>query len=39
VDVISALEGLGEDENVEPDDEDIDFGQFVPKAGTEASEE
>ncbi|WP_436934275.1 type II/IV secretion system ATPase subunit [Halovenus marina] len=39
VDVISALEGLGEEENVEPDDEDIDFGQFVPKAGTEASEE
>jgi flagellar protein FlaI len=39
VDVISALEGIGEEENVEPDDEDIDFGQFVPKAGTEATEE
>jgi flagellar protein FlaI len=37
--VISALEGHNEPEPIEADDDEIDFGEFVPKAGTEAGEE
>jgi flagellar protein FlaI len=39
-DLVAALEGQEETDEVEPEeDEDIDFGQFVPKAGTEAENE
>ena len=38
-DLVSALEGGTEPDSFETDDEEaIDFGQFVPKAGTEADE-
>jgi len=41
--LIAALEGIEPDEGPEPEEEsegsDIDFGQFVPKAGTEDDEE
>jgi flagellar protein FlaI len=38
--LIAALEGVEESEGIEPEEEEtIDFGQFVPKAGTEADEE
>jgi len=38
--VIAALEGVGDSDGIEPEEEEtIDFGQFVPKAGTEADEE
>ena len=37
--LISALEQAEESGEIESDDESIDFGQFVPKAGTEADEE
>lgn len=38
-DLISALEGTDETEPVETEDDDIDFGQFVPKAGAESEGE
>ncbi|PSP27789.1 secretion system protein [Halobacteriales archaeon QH_2_65_14] len=37
--LIAALEGQEETGSVQADDEDIDFGRFVPKAGTEAEDE
>ncbi len=38
-DLVSALQGTEESETVEADEEDIDFGQFVPKAGAESDGE
>ena len=38
-DLIAALEGTEEADDVTPDEEALDFGQFVPKAGTEDDEE
>jgi flagellar protein FlaI len=38
--LMSTLEDLDQEEaELEPADEDVDFGQFVPKAGAEAEEE
>jgi len=37
-DLLAALEGLQESTAVETDEETIDFGQFVPKAGAEEEE-
>ena len=37
--LLSALEDAQETEELETDDDAIDFGQFVPKAGSEAEEE
>jgi len=37
--MMSALDGMEAQDDVEPDEEAIDFGQFVPKAGTEDDEE
>jgi len=37
--LIAALEGQEETGSVQADDEDIDFGRFVPKAGTEEEDE
>jgi len=34
-DLLAALEGLQESAEVEADEEAMDFGQFVPKAGAE----
>jgi len=38
-DLVSALQGDDDSESVETEDDDIDFGQFVPKAGAEAEGE
>jgi len=41
-DLVAALSGANDAEEIEPepeDDEEFDFGQFVPKAGSEAEEE
>jgi flagellar protein FlaI len=39
-DIVSALSGLdGQDDGAQEEEEAIDFGQFVPKAGTEAEGE
>ncbi len=37
-DLLAALEGIQESKEVETDEETIDFGQFVPKAGAEEEE-
>ena len=37
--LISALDDTEESQELDTDEETIDFGQFVPKAGTEAEEE
>ena len=37
--LISALDEIDESEELETEEDAIDFGQFVPKAGTEADEE
>ncbi len=37
--LVSALQGEEESESVETEDDDIDFGQFVPKAGAESEGE
>jgi flagellar protein FlaI len=38
-DLVSALQGDEDSETVEADEDDIDFGQFVPKAGAESEGE
>jgi flagellar protein FlaI len=37
--IVSALSGMGTEIEPEDDDEVVDFGQFVPKAGTEDDQE
>jgi len=38
-DLVSALSGMDDGTEAEDDEEALDFGQFVPKAGSEAEEE
>ncbi|MEF8814369.1 MAG: type II/IV secretion system ATPase subunit [Halovenus sp.] len=38
-DMLSALDGIEAQDDIEADEDTIDFGEFVPKAGTEDDEE